>query len=1119
MPNWTQILGGLDGHGLITWQTFSSDELQLLTDYLKSKEPTAALLFSAQDIFDIDGSINAAIQKSKAGDPEAAEKLYGAPATAKIREKFDSRGYTTTQQIKDLWDSIPKPERVFNNTPLSTSVMDFTGPDANALVSEVTRQLAVPESRKKLISTLHDLTETQIVSVLKEVLKTTGVGQVRLEPVVRMTIQQRLQTLLNARYNGEPVIVANLRLTMAKLPTQAEQETLLQFIGAYPLYTEQGSSLEAFYTKINEYVTDPRNGLPLASQALLRWVQQDLVPGVTDPLWLNAAAALMSGTPTIAAAPVSQASATNDPLVEILAKVSDSDVARGIQRAVYKAIPDATRDQALLDKILPAVYPVDSQLAEAFPGKTAATDYNLLLELQRKAEDNANPAKRDAAASDAAKAEAEKATAQAEKLLRDYQASRQQLTFWFNFATSPEARRAAATQGITGLMEGPTGWINAQPWAKYFPGLTQMLTSSTTNALTSLGGAAMVNAEQALAAVPGAIGEWLTTGSTTGFQNIANNNIIKPVMDLGNAVMAGWGATGAPAIKFIGDTWNHFFPPAKTPEQKKLEEEQKNNPTPLFVPAPAQPGSSLASLQISNTLRDFLGVINAEATLPGAGGIASLSDPELKRVVSFPELNNQYFDNGSAIGGLPKPRIRLTPQALNGRTKAALPPFEFKLLPAAKTNLSVNRGQGDGTDMPFHSEGIKYHHIQNIANIEVPGGAPIFQSLGIQGEVIEICGAIISYGDREYNKEFNLGSYPYGTTGRNKSGGFDAKTTEVLNSTERLEYHARGAFDQAENELAALVRSGVPCTFSIEYGYIKSPIKFEVLVRKIERIQARRDKVYYRLQMERISFDTRKGANVSADADRAVGLVFRKQQEEKKASAGQAGGAGKPQEAKPGVPPSPSPPKDAPLPGGAAPAALPGGAAPAALPGADALAALPERSSELLDQGLPLGTLVKDTVQVLTPGGSVISVASSAAAGVNRLMQARGVDVARQAGVGVPDQPVTGTPAAAGAPATPVAGVKPDDKPTSKSSPKPTVAPPATTTTRHPVVEAPKAPATPAAVAVTLPYPDQGVIFRPENWTKNGSYYGDAEGRFMGDQEFAALKAEYEKRFGSNGVT
>lgn len=212
-------------------------------------------------------------------------------------------------------------------------------------------------------------------------------------------------------------------------------------------------------------------------------------------------------------------------------------------------------------------------------------------------------------------------------------------------------------------------------------------------------------------------------------------------------------------------------------------------------------------------------------------------------------ITDEWTHNGNGLRSrmAGKPKISLV-------TAGGTEEYVFELLPSVKPSLNVNRA-GDGMEDPFGGRGILYRHTQNLAQIEIAGSSPIFQSMGISGELIEVCAAVTNYPGqrRDSNNEFITGHYPFGTS--------DADPELTGNNAE----HVLGAWNRVEQGLQTLIRRGKPLKFRIAYKGVPA-LEHEVFVLRADRLHVRRDRLFFKLTMVRITFPEAVGMDVTSQA-------------------------------------------------------------------------------------------------------------------------------------------------------------------------------------------------------------------------------------------------------------
>jgi hypothetical protein len=113
------------------------------------------------------------------------------------------------------------------------------------------------------------------------------------------------------------------------------------------------------------------------------------------------------------------------------------------------------------------------------------------------------------------------------------------------------------------------------------------------------------------------------------------------------------------------------------------------------------------------------------------------------------ETEAQIADRQQIFGNEQQTLTRLygNEQVLNegyvGTTRVKLGPLEFEVPPATASTLSVHGSSG--FTAPGAAPGISVKHVQNISTMTIPGTVPLYQSLGIQGQMIEFVGAFLGF--------------------------------------------------------------------------------------------------------------------------------------------------------------------------------------------------------------------------------------------------------------------------------------------------------------------------------------------------------------------------------------
>ena len=189
--------------------------------------------------------------------------------------------------------------------------------------------------------------------------------------------------------------------------------------------------------------------------------------------------------------------------------------------------------------------------------------------------------------------------------------------------------------------------------------------------------------------------------------------------------------------------------------------------------------------------------------------------------------------------------------ALNGGegTKVELGPLRFEVPPAMSTVNSVHGGMG--TVAPGAGSGISIRHVQNISTMPIPGSVPLYQSLGIQGQMIEFVGAFLGFDPNVYHDAsihmVNKGSNVL----RDDSPDpfykeYSGKAGKIANNS-GVPYGMSNAGSWAVSRaFEAHIRRGEPMLLVIDTGVVT--IKYNVLVAGFDRMYQRDDRTWYKIQ-------------------------------------------------------------------------------------------------------------------------------------------------------------------------------------------------------------------------------------------------------------------------------
>lgn len=847
MPNWNEAFGGVR-NGQVTWQTFSNAELRLLNDYSLTVYPSDPI-FTSGELNEVETKTTDALDKLKLGYHQEVLFRTG-DIESLLHQRFVAKGLTTAAAVRAFWDQMPEPQLLQIDQGLRTEL--FTGESETLLAAELTRRSESAGGPAAMATVGRALTMTQLVQVIKAGYGATG----DLPDATRVTaiIAPEMRRMLR-RSDTSGTKAGLVRLHEALTAVPAPDLTLkLAVLGLSAFYAAAESSISTMIENLNQALNDPARQFSTEAQ-LMRWTVSSLVAatGLTaDTHYLSNLACYLNAKASILEQPAAPLRPDDaDALSLLFNKARRSAVTDSLVGIVRTAV--AATDQATLDRILPVVYPVPSNMQAQVGERTSSTDYHTLITLQKEQA----KARQDGVVKNTALNPEQSLAIDAAKKSYDESIKAKSLTTGVldatvSFATGDgQPARAAADNAVQQLAVGATGFAASVGLG----GFGRLISETAATEVMTWTGAATKNLETLSNKLPGELATSVLTGDFTGVADLFQSTVIRPASTAIDDLMARW-----------------FFQPKLPTKPRPYDNRPAGQGIGVFDPSVAEKPAPITfakgveskavsdptrkSLTLSSNFLEFLGLRRGQVTLDNQGvkrdPTTGAIDRSRRGIITIDDgWINAIEDN--PYGALPKPVMKLIP-ADNPRR-----PFEFKLLPAVRSQLNVNRSGGDGMDVPFGPQGIKYHHSQNIASMEIAGGAPVFQSLGITGEVMEVCGAIISFGFRKPLKQFEQGNFPYGVWDESRGEGWNLE----MNSTERTTHHALAAYREAEMELTQLARNGQVCEFTIAYPLARtqgkndvSLISYKVLIRQVERIQVRRDKVFYKLIMSRVEFPT-----------------------------------------------------------------------------------------------------------------------------------------------------------------------------------------------------------------------------------------------------------------------
>jgi len=197
--------------------------------------------------------------------------------------------------------------------------------------------------------------------------------------------------------------------------------------------------------------------------------------------------------------------------------------------------------------------------------------------------------------------------------------------------------------------------------------------------------------------------------------------------------------------------------------------------------------------------------------------------------------------------------------------------LRFEIPPASQSVLPIHNGAG-GRTAPGAQAGISFKHVQNYASLMIPGSSPVYQSLGIQGHMIEFVGVFLGY---NHNRPLSSSLHEAEKFKRDaagkpvinpKTGKPEVQLSDHFNpqNPDPLYLNTFADKDQwssIQKNAPALgtggawaiskafeqhVEAGLPQFFEIYSGVAR--IRYKVIVLSLERFYERDDRVWYKFQ-------------------------------------------------------------------------------------------------------------------------------------------------------------------------------------------------------------------------------------------------------------------------------
>jgi hypothetical protein len=886
VPNWSPLTGGVvENHA--SWETFTQDELDYLNTYYGTNHPTR--IFSDGDMNTILAARASLLVYLQASSFDMM-KIAAGKVNQLIRDRFTAAGMTNIAEVRAYWSQVPQPTLNRVVVPITSTSFDFE--TESRLTSDV-QSLLEGGNASRAFEMLRGMAPLDLLVVARRcynVAAPASVGQATLmndtKFVGSVTKALTAQTSKTITISDQAVSALVENLKLVRNVSMSAMLKALTIIGLKPAFDDFRSravddfaASEEMFLQLNT-IWDRKENIQPQHPLLRQWRHHEMFtwlsksvnptpPAVPELDLLDGLSAVLDGNVGINAsipAGVVRAPRAVGAVQALFLNVSSDVLAREIARVVRENVTPTGPDP-YARQIIEAVYPMTPELKDAVGGASAADNLGAVFHAQQTVRDQ-RVAKPAALLAPNQNDRAERAAAQvrATDNARGVQAGT--MSPLAPFAGLAGGAAGAIQMLLDGWVTGPLSASNiwVQKNAPWFAGTWSMLTNGAAQGIGSAAGRVATAADSFLGDFLGAV----ATGDFAGLGDRLVNGVINPlVQDVGDFIAA-WAIfipTPQDVLSWSSPAANIVFGTGKDGQDLRV----------MFPALPAgvavnRQASAMKNLTLKQGFASFLGLLGVDGDFADYSGFtrgaAGRARYESDNDSMFRAGNNTryltYIDdkwltppNSSAAGTMFKPEIKLVPNNHKG------PTFTFRLLPAIPTHIPANKG-GDGQTVPFANQGIKYTHIQNIAKISVPGGAPVFQSLGIKGEMLEVCGALTSFGYRDARNEFQIGAFPFGASGEMGTDGARQPAREdpiLMNANERQPYHALNAYNQGENQLLGVARDGREYIFTIAYTSAvtrdkatPAVISIPVLVEKVERIQQRRDKVFYKLTMVRTQF-------------------------------------------------------------------------------------------------------------------------------------------------------------------------------------------------------------------------------------------------------------------------
>lgn len=267
-------------------------------------------------------------------------------------------------------------------------------------------------------------------------------------------------------------------------------------------------------------------------------------------------------------------------------------------------------------------------------------------------------------------------------------------------------------------------------------------------------------------------------------------------------------------------------------------------------------GSAALSSGLSpSALQDIVSTIasnpaKAGATLAGTVGVDAAGLMLTPKPVTAEPTPEQQALLEEEFPSPPTPPKQPLDEILNegypGKTVAKLGSLIFEVPPAMSTVTSVHGGMG--TVAPGAGSGISVKHVQNFSTMLIPGTVPLYQSLGIQGQVVEFVGAFLGFStSAQHDASKHMDPDQSGSNITRED------SPDPFYLTDKFPYDNGRPYGQGNigswavsRAFELAIRKGEPLTLEITTGVVQ--ILYSVIVSGFDRMYQRDDRTWYKIQ-------------------------------------------------------------------------------------------------------------------------------------------------------------------------------------------------------------------------------------------------------------------------------